>query len=135
MLRFSLGVSTGQGQFPSSSLVATTLFWRVKELVTWILPFSLQPIDQSISIVTISTSPKSITWQKWKMSLRCAEPPKSRSLLSSTAVLGAHRTSSPSTSQWERNRFLLTRNAVSRGCTEALLGASSTPARHNLCVS
>lgn len=87
MLRLSLGVCSGQGQFPSSNLVATTLFWRVKELITQTLPFSLQPIDQSISIVTIWTSPRSVTRQKWKTSLRCAEPHKSRSLLSSTSHL------------------------------------------------
>lgn len=46
MFRLGLGVSTGQGQFPSSSLIATTLFWRVKELIVWrTLPFSIQPGD------------------------------------------------------------------------------------------
>lgn len=129
MVRFSLGVGAGQGQFSSSSLVTTTLFWKVKELIMQTLPFSLQPIDRSVSIVTISTSPNSITWQKWKISHCCAEPPKSKSLLSATAVLGAHGRPSPSTSPWECNRFLLTRNAVSRDCAEALLGASSTPSQ------
>lgn len=69
------------------------------------------------------------------MSSHCREPHKSRCLFSPKVILGAHRRLSSSTSQWECNKFLLTRNTVSRACTEMLLWASSVWARHNLPVS